>query len=56
MWREELRVKDEILWEELGKREHNLCTMLAARDRSMKKALEARDVGWLNNFNIARIA
>ena len=50
MWREELRVRYEILWEESGKLEHNLCTMLAARDSSMKKALEARDVGWLNNL------
>ena len=50
MWREELRVRDELFWEELGKQKHNLCTMLAARDCSMKKALEARDIGWLNSL------
>ena len=50
MWREELRVRDEILWEESRKKEHNLCTMMAARDSSMKKYLEVRDVGWLNNL------
>ena len=46
----ELRVRDEIFWEESGKQEHNLCTMLSARDNSMKKALEVRDVGWLNSL------
>ena len=50
MWREELRVRDELFWEESRKREHNLCIMLAARDCSMKKALEARDIGWLNSL------
>ena len=50
MSREELRVRDEIFWEESGKQEHNLSIMLASRDDSMKKALEPRDVGWLNSL------
>ena len=28
----------------------NLCEMLEARDRSMKTALESRDIGWLNSL------
>ena len=50
MWREELRVRDKLLWEESRKQEHNLCTMLATRDCIMKKSLEVRDIGWLNSF------
>ena len=50
MWREELRARNEIFWEESWKQEHNLCTMLVSRDNSMKNALEARDVGWLNSL------
>ena len=42
MWREELRVRGELFLEELGKREHNLCIMLAARDCSMKKSFRGK--------------
>ena len=50
MWREGLRVRDEIFQEESRKQQHNLCTMLATRDYSMKKALESRAMGWLNSL------
>ena len=50
MWKEELRVRDVVFWEESRKQEFNLCKMLEARDRSMKTALESRDIGWLNSL------
>ena len=50
MWREELRVRDVVFWEESGKQEFNLCKMLETKDRSMKAALESIDIGWLNSL------
>ena len=50
MWKEELRVRDVIFWEELEKQEFDLCKMLKARDCSMKTTLESRDIGRLNSL------
>ena len=50
MWREELRVRDVVFWEESRKQEFNVCKMLETKDYRKKTTLELRDKGWLNSL------
>ena len=46
----ELKNKDVIYWEEIGKQEYNLCEMLEKRDKSITEKLTSGDREWLNSL------